>query len=41
MPTGHIPWHMVHTHVIGTSSHGARPVRRALSHAAVVTVTRM
>ena len=41
IPTGHMPWHMVHTQVSGTSSHGARPVSRARSHIAVVTTTRM
>jgi hypothetical protein len=40
MPTGHMPWHMVHTQVSGTSHHGTRPVSRARSQAAVVTTTR-
>jgi hypothetical protein len=40
MPTGHMPWHMAQTHVRGTSHQGARPVSRARSHPAVVTVMR-
>ena len=39
MPSGHIPWHIVQTHVSGTSSHGTRPVSRDRSQAAVVTTT--
>ena len=40
-PTGHIPWHITQTHVIGTSCHGARPVVRARIQVAVVSTTRM
>ena len=40
IPIGHIPWHIVQTHVTGTRSHGARPVSRARCQAAVVATTR-